>query len=161
MEVSHVYSNHGKELMSGTFINRSDIKIVYAKEFLTHDGYDNYGPQSDIWDLYVCVQDVSTKIYTYYHYTTEYWYDGNTNIMKYELYKNYISSNYLVTPYCPGNFYGDTHGYMYSVFRVLNKIDRNMESEWNKVSKYDLESINFYLDDIELDPFTVVKLSND
>lgn len=161
MNTSNVYSNHGKKLISNTFTNRQDIKIIYAKEFLTHDGYDKYGPQSQLWSLYICIQDLSTKIYTYYHYYTEYCYCGmNTNI-EYELYKDYISSNYLVTPYSPGQYFGDTHDYMNCVFRVVNKLCENLESEWNRVSKYDLQSVNIYLNDIELDPLTVIEISND
>ena len=161
MEESHLYSNHGKKLMTDKFTNRPDIKIVYAKEFLEHDGHDKYGPNSDVWSLYLCVQDISTKIYTYYHYHTEYWYCGSNDKLEYELFKDYISSNYLVTPYIPGEYYGDTHEYMYCVFRVVNTLDGTPESEWNRVSKYDLHSVNIYLDGIKLDPFTLVEVSND
>ena len=152
MNTSNVYSNHGKQLMSDKFTNS---KIIYAKEFLTHNGYENHGPQSDMWSLYVCIQDVSTKIYTYYHYYTEYVY---RIVPKYELYKDCITSNYLVTPYSPGQYFGDTHNYMNCVFRLVNSLNKNVD---NKVSKYDLESVDIYLDDIQLDPFAVVEVSGD
>jgi hypothetical protein len=155
MNSADVYSNHGKQLMSDIFNHRGDIKIIYAKEFLTHDGYDKYGPQSDLWSLYVCIQDLSTKIYTYYHYYTESWYNEINITLKYELYKDYICSNYLVVPYSPGRYFGDTYN---CVFRVLNNLCGNLESEWNKVSKHYLQSVNIYLDGIKMDPFTIIEV---
>lgn len=153
------YSNHGKRLISDQFSTRDDIKIIYVKEFLSHDGCDKYGPKSDIWDLYICFKNISTGNYNYCHYVAENRFHKDNKI-EYELDTDNISSKYLVTHYYPGQYFGDTHTYMYSVFRVVNKLCGNPESEWNKVSKSDLQSVKIYLDDIELDPFTTLELTN-
>jgi hypothetical protein len=160
MNSSNVFSNHGKRLMMDTFNGKNNIKVIYSKEFLYYDGYDKKGSLPDIWDLYVCVQDISTGIYTYYYYNTETYCLDKKDNLKYELYSNSISSKYLVMPYSPGEFFGDTHSYMNIVFRVVNKINGLPEYAWNKLSKNHLESVNIYLHGEKLDPFTVVQISD-
>ena len=101
---------------------------------------------------YICYQGISTGVYTYCHYSTENWYTKSDKKLEYKLYKDYIDSKYLVIPYSHGEYFGDTHAYMYSVFRAVNKLSGNFDSEWSKVSSHDLESVHIYLDDIELEP---------
>jgi hypothetical protein len=160
MNDSNVFSEHGIRLIKENFSDTNNIKIIYSREILSHDGYDKYGPLSNIWDLYLCVQDLTAGIYTYYHYNTENWYTEKKGELIYELCKDYISSNYLVTPYSQGNFFGDTHTYMCTVIRVVNNINGFLESEWNKLTKNDLYHVNIYLDGVKLDPFKVVELSD-
>ena len=157
---SNVFSEHGIRLTQEHFGNTNKTKIIYAKEFLNHDGYDKHGPLSDIWDLFLCVQDLSTGIYTYYHYNTEIWYTEKKAVLNYELCKDSISSKYLVTPYTPGKFFGDTYTYMCTVIRVVNNINGFLESEWNKLTKNDLYHVNIYLDGVKLDPFKIVEISD-
>ncbi len=49
-------------------------KILDAWEKLGHDGYDDIGPKSDIWDLYIVDSD---KVIHEYH--REYWFHGEDN----------------------------------------------------------------------------------
>jgi len=59
-------SNNAIELLNRQFPD----KIVSATETLTHDGYDEYGPESDIWDLIII--DLSDN--TTHSYHREVWY---------------------------------------------------------------------------------------
>jgi len=34
--------------------------IIYVKEELSHDGYDRYGPESNLWDLYIYIKNNKT-----------------------------------------------------------------------------------------------------
>jgi hypothetical protein len=65
-------------------IDRKDNHIV-IHEHLSHDGYDEMGPKSDIWDLYVMeVTDKDeTSIVRIYH--REFWYNFFGDIDDYSL----------------------------------------------------------------------------
>lgn len=54
-------------------------------ETLTHDGYDYYGPKSDIWDLYIVYKSDIGYLVQRYH--RENWFDGSDQ--QYQHYKNY------------------------------------------------------------------------
>jgi hypothetical protein len=59
---------------------------LFCYEILSHDGYDNYGPESDIWDLFI----IDDK-YMLYHYHWENWFTTEKPEKKYEL----LSIKYL------------------------------------------------------------------
>ena len=46
--------------------------IVYVREILSHDGYNSFGPESDLWDLYLIIKE--NDDYIYYHYRWENWF---------------------------------------------------------------------------------------
>jgi hypothetical protein len=57
--------------------NKNNI-IVYVKENLTHDGYDQYGPESNLWDLYLYIKHVNNNDIIILNYHWEDWfYDSN------------------------------------------------------------------------------------
>jgi hypothetical protein len=61
--------------------------IVEVDEYLTHDGFDRYGPQSDIWMLEVYT---FTDSRPYLHlYSWENWYQPGDSEAPYELIKTY------------------------------------------------------------------------
>ena len=33
-----------------------DKNIIYLKEYLSHDGFDRHGPQSNLWDLHIIIE---------------------------------------------------------------------------------------------------------
>jgi hypothetical protein len=66
----HVFSQHGKDMLE-TFLNNSSWRIIMAREFLDHDGYDSEGPKSNIWYLFFIVHDFKTNKYNYYKFFTE------------------------------------------------------------------------------------------
>jgi len=51
--------------------------IVLVKEKTSHDGYDKYGPKSDIYDLYIVYYDDNFSTFNVNHWHKEYWYDNN------------------------------------------------------------------------------------
>ena len=57
----------------------SESNLFYY-ENLSHDGFDNYGPESDIWDLYII-----DKNYMLYQYHWEDWFTTKKTEKKYEL----------------------------------------------------------------------------
>ena len=59
-----------------------NIKVVAVTEQLDHDGYDEYGSLSDLWDLYLITLEDDT--YIFYNYHWEDWFRKEKDI--YELY---------------------------------------------------------------------------
>jgi hypothetical protein len=147
MAAIDVFSKHGKELMEIKFNNNKDIEIKYAAEFLTHDGYDKYGAESDIWTLYVCVEDLQNTSYTYYRYEAENWFDNKDKI-EYTPNNSHISSKYLVVPYSPGKYFGVTQTYYDSMWRVVNNFSDILD---NKVFNHDLKNVNIFINNIKID----------
>ncbi len=145
-----VFSEHGKEFMETKFKNRRDIEIKYAREFLKHDGYDEYGPESDIWTLYICVESLQTSSYTYYCYSAENWFDSKDKI-EYILNYNPICSKYLVVPHSPGKYFGETQTYYDSMWRVVNYFSNTLDGTVNNVSKNDIENVNIFINNIKID----------
>jgi hypothetical protein len=54
--------------------------ILYVKEHLSHDGYDRYGPESNLWDLYVYTKNNKTDeiIILNYHWEDWFYHGGNS-----------------------------------------------------------------------------------
>jgi hypothetical protein len=50
--------------------------IVEVFEELYHDGHDNFGPESNLWDLYLIIKLTSGK-YLHQRYHAEDWYRNN------------------------------------------------------------------------------------
>ena len=153
MAYINVFSDHGKNLLNQEFTGRRDIQIVYASEFLAHDGYDAYGPQSDIWSLFICVESLQTGYYTYYKYNEEYWYKGDRDL-NYKLYSPSITSNYFVKSSGQNDNNDEIRTHYSSVWRVISYLAKSD----NNVSKYDLNNVSIFINGIELDPKNVVKL---
>jgi hypothetical protein len=145
-----IFSEHGKELIEMNFKNRLDIEIKYGTELLTHDGYDEEGPKSDIWTLYVCVEHLQTSSYTYYCYSAENWFDSKDKI-EYTLNYNPISSKYLIVPHSKGKYFGETQTYYDSMWRVVNYFSNTLEGTINNISKSDIENVNIFMDNIKID----------
>ena len=49
--------------------------IIYSEEMLSHDGYDEFGPESNLWNLYIVVE--INNDYIFYHYHWEDWFSNN------------------------------------------------------------------------------------
>lgn len=58
--------------------------IIYFQEMLDHDGYDSYGPESNLWDLDIIIE--INNDYIFYNYHWEDWYSKNQE-RKYNLYQ--------------------------------------------------------------------------
>ena len=52
-----------------------DKNIIYLKEYLSHDGYDSLGPESNLWDLHIIIE--LNDDYIFYDYHWEDWYCEN------------------------------------------------------------------------------------
>jgi hypothetical protein len=73
----------------------SDEKLIAFHENLEHDGFDRYGPESDLWDLNLITKKGSDYIYYSLHW--ENWFRGEKK--EYELecrryLKNMVSNSY-------------------------------------------------------------------
>jgi len=66
----------------------SDKNIIWIKIEIEHDGYDRYGPQSNLYDLYF-IEKVYDK-YIFYNYHTENWFDKTNEHKTFFLYKKKI-----------------------------------------------------------------------
>jgi hypothetical protein len=78
-------TTHKKRLSDNAMIILKTIyknkNIIGLKEDLSHDGYDEFGPKSYIWDLYIVSLEHNIYIYRNYHY--ENWFAGD--VLRYEL----------------------------------------------------------------------------
>ena len=76
-------------IMSTTrFNNLSDIannfvctthmndNIIHVDEKISHDGFDKDGPESNLHDLHVVINDTETLQEIHYYYHCENWYSG-------------------------------------------------------------------------------------
>ena len=59
-----------------------DFKIIDIKEELSHDGCDDIGFKSDLWDLYITYKNLKDTIIAHWHY--ENWFCGNNEDLLYE-----------------------------------------------------------------------------
>ena len=67
-------SPQAKDLLTQKKIK--DSCIVW--EILEHDGYDEMGPKSNLWDLFIMDPD-SKSPQLVQHFHREYWFDGQDN----------------------------------------------------------------------------------
>lgn len=85
--------NHKKNILKKYF---NDKNVIYTKEILEHDGYDEYGPESNLWTLYIIIKE--NNDYILYRYYYEDWHENkeylNFDINNDSLY-NFESSNTL------------------------------------------------------------------
>jgi hypothetical protein len=76
---------------------KSILKSFHTKDALyyydvSHDGYDKYGPQSELYDLYVLENS------NVYHYHDEDWFDGNEHTfyrVGVKSYKEFFDTHYI------------------------------------------------------------------
>jgi hypothetical protein len=153
----NVFSEHGKELID-YLKNDEDIKILYATEFLTHDGYDKDGPKSDIWLLYVCMENLQSTEYTYSYYTEENWFDKNYKL-EYTLLDKPVSCAYFVVPHSPDKYFGNTQTYYESMWRIVNELSIVHDNNWKNVYKNDLENVEIFIHDDKIEP-NILELVN-
>jgi hypothetical protein len=81
------YNINTKKLSGAAYTVLSDFtknNIIFLQELVSHDGYDKYGPESNLWDLYIIVEINNDYIYYYYHW--EDWYRENQD-EEYDLYQ--------------------------------------------------------------------------
>ena len=65
----------------------ADNTLLTKKIVLKHDGYDRYGPRSNLYDLYVIYKDKTNRILKNVYYREE-WFDGHDET--YQLYTSYL-----------------------------------------------------------------------
>jgi hypothetical protein len=75
-------SVNADEVIKHDFI-KIDKEVLFVKEIIEHDGYDKYGPESDLFTLYIFTKEDNE--YVLYRYYYEYWYDGNLQNYDFEL----------------------------------------------------------------------------
>lgn len=80
------YSKFAKKL----FIKYKKNMIMYSNEVLSHDGCDEFGYESDIYDLYMIVKNNSNQ-YDYYHFVLENWFDQDSNTLEYSIYEKFTT----------------------------------------------------------------------
>jgi hypothetical protein len=74
-------SKFAKKLLNAKFKNNT---IMYRNEVLSHDGCDDDGYESNIYDLYMIVKNSSNQ-YDHYHFVMEDWFDQDRNTLEYTL----------------------------------------------------------------------------
>lgn len=73
-----------------------DEKVVAIQEDLSHDGYDKYGPESDLWDLDFITQ--KDDLYIYYSCHWENWFHKGT-VKEYDIQVRNLVKNMLLHSY--------------------------------------------------------------
>lgn len=66
-------------------VQKQHKSVTMSWEKCSHDGYDEMGPESDIYDLYIVETNGTKFIISRYH--REHWYNGTPQ--PYELYDTY------------------------------------------------------------------------
>lgn len=73
----------------------NDKEIILIKECLDHDGYDKYGPKSNLWSLFIIKkEDDNFILYEYYYedWFSKYYIDDYELLNKKILTKNILES---------------------------------------------------------------------
>ena len=98
-------------------LKKYENNIIFSVEILEHDGYDQYGPESNLWTLYIIIKENDNFILHRYYF--EDWYEkkdlSNFNIENDSYY--YIE---LKTNIKDIEFYD-----LYRLKSFLNKISNN------------------------------------
>lgn len=91
-------SQQAKDLV---FKNNINSFIIW--ETMDHDGYDEMGPRSNLWDLFIIDIKESEESTVVYHYHREFWYRGvdqepyqwlrQTNLEQTSIYQPCLSEN--------------------------------------------------------------------
>ena len=89
-----------KIIKKNKFLKNKNNVIVYIKEDLTHDGYDQYGPESNLWDLYIYIKHINNDDIIILNYHWEDWFYDSINSCKGYCKKPYrkINKRHLIYP---------------------------------------------------------------
>lgn len=82
------YSKIGQKFINEKLTEYKNIVRIF--ETIDHDGYDEYGPKSYLWDMYIVFKNNDDLIYHNYHH--EEWFDINDE-KAYKLYNKQIYNN--------------------------------------------------------------------
>ena len=94
-----------------------DKDIIYIKEILEHDGYDKYGPESNLWTLYIIIKDNNNYILHRYYY--EDWHQN-------EEYLNFDVNNDSLYDFESSNILNEIENYdFYRLYKYKNEINNN------------------------------------
>jgi len=69
------YTKHAKVIIEKYLDHSLSDKLIYAEEFISHDGYYRDGPISDLLDLYIIIKE--NEVYKVLYYYCENRFDGN------------------------------------------------------------------------------------
>jgi hypothetical protein len=98
-------------------LKKYENNIIFSVEILEHDGYDQYGPESNLWTLYIVIKENNDFIL--YRYYFEDWYEkkdlSNFNIENDSYYYFELKTNIKDI-----EFYD-----LYRLKSFLNKISNN------------------------------------
>jgi hypothetical protein len=113
---------------------KQQYELVSYYEHYSHDGYDRYGPESDLMTLFVQIKGAdSNSPYEYHEYYTENWYKGEE--VAYEL-VGCFSSPVSITVSTNEVDYCDEYSYdpqgCYEMHRKLWDLVRQVETYGNK-----------------------------
>ena len=77
-------STHAKSIIDKYMHSKKNKSnpIIYFKEELGHDGYDKYGPESNLWDLYIYIINNETDEIIILNYHWEDWFYHGRNSYK-------------------------------------------------------------------------------
>ena len=87
-------SKYAEKLFLSRWKLNEDEKVIDIYEHVSHDGCDEFGPESELWDLYVITQrppQDGHNRYVYYMFHTENWFRGGQVLYERELvYESHI-----------------------------------------------------------------------
>lgn len=75
-------SVYAKTILQSFFRNpdHSNYLILHVEETLRHDGFDIFGPESNLWDLFLLVVNTKTGVLKTMQYHWEDWFDTTENL---------------------------------------------------------------------------------
>jgi len=78
------FSLKAKNIINNFFMNK-EIMVIYEK--LSHDGYDDLGPKSDIWDLVILEKTFNDYILTFWSWDN--WFYNDETFTQYKMYNTF------------------------------------------------------------------------
>ncbi len=105
-----------------SFINSlpKDEELIACREELDHDGYDRYGPESDLWDLFLITKKEGEYIFYSLHW--ENWFHNDPHV--YDLCcKNYVKN--IVSQHYYWRKIKEICSNKHDLMRYINSVDNS------------------------------------
>jgi hypothetical protein len=71
----------------------TSVQLKWIYEDIEHDDYDEIGPKSNIYYMFIIIYDMKKKMYMCFVLTAEKWYKKG-EIVKYDKFATYMSNNF-------------------------------------------------------------------
>ena len=111
-----------ENICKNNYLENND-KVIFEHVEISHDGYDQYGPESYLYDYLLVIRRDNKILYEIFH--REYWYQGNDD-EEYYIFPCCYQDIGIRTPYIP---------FVKNVIRILKDYENYLTKDIKKLTK--------------------------